>query len=556
MSAPRTDEPEALLTVDAAVPAEVEAREPVVEDAVVAAAPAFVDDDDMALLGTAAPADAAVDAEGGVTEAEPIIPPRSPSPERCPIDVRLEDLFGDFAAQDHAPIDPKEWDAETLIHEVFGAAMTDMDIFHEFHLETDADDHRISIIAQQQHEENLQACVDVFGENALETLGADLGFGAFEHSLSIATCTLPEDPFEVANRKRENPGLQVWLLEMFKVNPNRQSLHFETEPFHPASASRPESTDRKFFTPQNVIRYVKGSKGQVLSNARVVRWSDGSATLHVGCDVYELRSNQERNLTFLASHTHMKEEDGKERHNTFVEATQVDRHVVAVPAQGFINSVNEGLVHEKQALARRARPQEAVGFLSNAVPVLRNPKEIQANKGPEMTPEEAFMQFLRKKTQQRIEQQRREGIPFTAAQIIAMELDDLEAVTRATEDSTIDVRLAQLREEAKQANNARTVHRAAKTSSKFDRSTALQNLDGSGEAYAYGGEDDFEAAEDDEPQNGHGEGRVRSLSRRSDSNLAARSNGKRAPSESDEDERLGDLMDRREQARPVAPEYQ
>lgn len=52
------------------------------------------------------------------------------------------------------------------------------------------------------------------------------------------------------------------LLTLPTVYPNRQILHFDTVPFNPMTTRPKESTDRKTFTPQNIMMWTYEPKSK------------------------------------------------------------------------------------------------------------------------------------------------------------------------------------------------------------------------------------------------------------------------------------------------------
>eukprot|EP00331_Platyophrya_macrostoma_P020001 CAMPEP_0176473164 /NCGR_PEP_ID=MMETSP0127-20121128/42148_1 /TAXON_ID=938130 /ORGANISM="Platyophrya macrostoma, Strain WH" /LENGTH=463 /DNA_ID=CAMNT_0017868117 /DNA_START=1 /DNA_END=1388 /DNA_ORIENTATION=- len=77
-------------------------------------------------------------------------------------------------------------------------------------------------------------------------------------------------------------GHKLWLMELAKVDPNRQTLHADPTICLPDVIQPLLSSERRLFTTQNVMRWSYTAKSQTpVSNTRMVRWSDGSWTLHV-----------------------------------------------------------------------------------------------------------------------------------------------------------------------------------------------------------------------------------------------------------------------------------
>ncbi|CAD2216748.1 Leo1-like protein, putative [Angomonas deanei] len=183
-------------------------------------------------------------------------------------------LFGDDFElvldehEDAAGKDPSLFDAKKIISDFFSTAVSVDDIN----------------LDQKLSEKELTAQLD---ENYLEAL---LGKEAVN---SLANETYYE-PFSVLHssvpaQTAEGKAETKWLVEMPKIEPNRQILHADPKPFTTKRADVIESNDRMLYTPHNVIRWsYDKSRNTFLSNARVVRWSDGSITLHVGTDSHLL----------------------------------------------------------------------------------------------------------------------------------------------------------------------------------------------------------------------------------------------------------------------------
>lgn len=103
----------------------------------------------------------------------------------------------------------------------------------------------------------------------------------------------------------EDPNSTLVLAKMPTIFPNRQILHMDPTPYDPRQNDPsliPVTTDRRVYTPSNIVRWCIDRKNNVaLSNARLVRWNNGSFTLIVGSEIYELRGSTENALTMLAT---------------------------------------------------------------------------------------------------------------------------------------------------------------------------------------------------------------------------------------------------------------
>uniref|UniRef100_A0A7S1Q8K8 Leo1-like protein n=1 Tax=Neobodo designis TaxID=312471 RepID=A0A7S1Q8K8_NEODS len=461
-----------------------------------AAAP-IDDDDDDALLGVqaqptteqpaataeAADADALADAMDAAEPEEPVKPPTPPP--LYPPDLKMADLFGDFQPmrhQTHAE-DPELYDVLQVCHDLFGDGITEMELYRDLHIDVDIDDHRLHVVTEHKRLDDVQPIIDVFGDTAIDWFTHDMiAGGEFEHA-RVVECKRPVNPFSKAAR----PGRdEVWLMDMAKVHPNRQVLHLAPKPFDKNSALKPQNTPRDFFTPQSCIQWAKSKSGRVVSNARVVRWSDGSATLHVGADVYELPTNNERVLAMVARRSELIDGQAIDT-ETYVEAVPVARHVTAIPARGRPSSVNEALVREIQDAQKAHDPTTSLQYSAPGVPVIRS--DTERNKAPsdhrKLTDEERFLEIAR---QERERDQKKHG-KMTAMELIADELRAYEELCEATKGQTVaelvrqkDAELKAEHDRQKHARMARAIVDADGNvigqRSKFDRDTGLQTAGG------------------------------------------------------------------------------
>lgn len=93
----------------------------------------------------------------------------------------------------------------------------------------------------------------------------------------------------------------TWLLHLPSMSGNRRSLHIDGKPYDPKYPEAPmPSTERAIYTPLNVMRWAHDLSRDVdLSNARLVKWSSGSWTLHIGSDVYAVASDKTASLVVV-----------------------------------------------------------------------------------------------------------------------------------------------------------------------------------------------------------------------------------------------------------------
>lgn len=124
-----------------------------------------------------------------------------------------------------------------------------------------------------------------------------------ERPPDFITAVRPADSFAAFRSQKLHDGTvgthmsQVWLFDMPTTGANRQTLHVDPFPFRPELGVKPDNTPRALHTPLNTIRWAYDiTRDRKLSNSRLVLWSDGSATLHTGSDVYEIHDNVQREL--------------------------------------------------------------------------------------------------------------------------------------------------------------------------------------------------------------------------------------------------------------------
>jgi len=138
--------------------------------------------------------------------------------------------------------------------------------------------------------DDADAAGELFGEDDAEAAG-DL-FGSDdddEQQASAASVPAPNSAapvsFQLPALPRPPPDSKLFLVRLPNI------LAFQPRPFDPETfeeedAAEEEEMGGEKTRPENVIRWRESREtGEKQSNARVVTWSDGSMTLHVGSEV-------------------------------------------------------------------------------------------------------------------------------------------------------------------------------------------------------------------------------------------------------------------------------
>ncbi|KDN43246.1 hypothetical protein RSAG8_06213, partial [Rhizoctonia solani AG-8 WAC10335] len=190
-------------------------------------------------------------------------------------DATVEDLFGDEDdAVGEAPI------ADVAMSERQSSAAPSQ-------RESDADD---LTEAERKHRKNME-------------YEEEEGEPAEPQILREAEINIPKLPLPTSS------GNQYWMMRM----PN--FLKLDTKPFHNETYEGPqddyEGEERKesaiMLDVTNTIRWrwVQGESGEMKkqSNARIVKWSDGSMSLQLGTELFDINSNVEGSRVPPISHS-------------------------------------------------------------------------------------------------------------------------------------------------------------------------------------------------------------------------------------------------------------
>lgn len=422
-----------------------------------------------ALLAAAAePRDALLDELMAGDFSEVVVPPRSVSSRYSAAAPGAEvgsrslatydgisgahDLFGEHfhAVRDGDDIvDPEYLDAHTIMERAFGsyygeagdidASAGSAEALRQLVLEARGEDARLDLVEVFGPDINLKA------HKAHDLLREDASFG-------ILKSTLPQSSPALRRCKT------LWLVELAKVDPNRQILHADPLPYRPSQVTQPlVSTERRLFTSQNVMRwaYIK-ERQQYVSNARLVRWSDESYTLHVGRDMYELAVSTQNSLSALAAQNTVHKCGTSLSALTAVQG--YDERMIARTADAA--SIKEALVAENQK-HRATEVQNRVGIPFGA-PL---PKIDMKKHGKERTAVEEWVMKERDKRRKEILARAQAGRPMMIAEQLEAEQQMMEKIRTAAIE---DLRLEQEAEARESALRSGTGGRSRRQNLSYD----------------------------------------------------------------------------------------
>ncbi len=200
-----------------------------------------------------------------------------------------------------------------------------------------------------------QSVAEVFGDGAVELVVDALRRGVSGRRSQVVALPRPPltDMCGADQQKRAPPGgkpaaRDSWLLHMPVISKTRRSLHVERSPYVPGlSTVQRASNDRAIYTPLNVIRYAHDdSRGVDLSNARLIKWSSGKWTLHIGTDAYTVADDQTDTLVVIgqevdntaAAEFAPRGIDGAAARRIFVETVPYARRMQLQPADSVGNN--------------------------------------------------------------------------------------------------------------------------------------------------------------------------------------------------------------------------
>ncbi|RNF12014.1 hypothetical protein TraAM80_00574 [Trypanosoma rangeli] len=359
--------------------------------------------------------------------------------------LTIEDLFGDlFEVGDHRPVDPALLDTRKVLLSLFGDHVREEDVDFE-------DEKQVTLakeVADNKAEARFAAVEKCFGEAGAAALEDQCvePFGCLRSSLPAVPDLGPHE--------------ELWLADMPKIAPNRQTLHMEPQPFLPSQCKPLNSTDRMLFTTQNVVRWAhhKGTN-TFMSNARVVRWSDGSVTLHVGSDLFTLQHSKESAVTMLAGPVVVHK--GTVGVPAMVSALNPEKHLVVEGASA--SSIEEAVIAEN-ARFRSVSKRHSLAYSAPALPNI-NWKMTTAR----TTIEEYVMKEYNRR-QKLIEQRKREGRPMTLTEQMEMENELLQRLKTISAEELLEQQQEQQREAALRSAIRQQPH----SRGRFERATTLE----------------------------------------------------------------------------------
>ena len=380
-----------------------------------------------------------------VAEEEPLAPPPPAEPE---VIIRSwQELFGNIdrnaifprteGLEDEAPEegieDPELKDCLGAIRECFGPLVEDdIGLAQQVSVLRQA-------VAEAKMERSLEAVDECFGIECRTQLLSTKR--ARFTDLEIRTVPRPKNPL----RKLET-CTQRMLVEMPTIYPNRQTLHTETSRYAPEITRLQESTPRAVYTPQNIMRwsYIP-SKKTFLSNARLVDWSDGSSTIHVGSDVYEVFDSTDMSLHMVAQRSVTKEGD-----EVAVEAVPVNRHVVVRAAAGVSNSV-ETFIQYHSNKERAIELQSRVPVPLNQLPDFDVARDKRPPRKETISEEEEFVKTLRA---ERAKTLSKVGGRVSLTDYIKSEIEIFKMLEEARANGELKERLQKAKDEAAKKKQA------------------------------------------------------------------------------------------------------
>jgi hypothetical protein len=359
--------------------------------------------------------------------------------------------------------DPALVDTRAILQELFGAAVRedDVDIFKEERAGLDN-------VAKEMRL-NKELLVYAVGERYFGAASTQVLRSGEYVPFTLLESSLP--PAWVADRQRATSP--AWLLEMPAIYPNRQTLHADPRPCDPSTCDYLESSKSALYTPSNVLRWTMDGS-TCASNARMVRWSDGSVTLHVGGDVLSLTASQEPTLHLLGESLQV----GKA-------GMEIDALIGSIAPEKHFSVGLAGAVSVEAALAQERRQRE-LGNSDRNLPFadLTMPPIDWARPRKGRTIQEEYVREEYDNREKEMKRRIKEGRPMTLTEQLRLEAQLQDHVTGATAEELQAEREDALRQAALRAA-ARSEKRATKRS-RFDRDLDLHGGNG-----GYGQRDPF-----------------------------------------------------------------
>ncbi|CAG9582638.1 conserved hypothetical protein [Leishmania major strain Friedlin] len=392
------------------------------------------------------------------------------------LELTMQALFGPiFQVEERgraAAKDPALIDTQSILHDLFGGAIREDDV-HLFQDER----HSVEVLAREM-KMNKDVLVYEEGARYFGSAGADVLRADHNVPFTLLESSLPERWDE----KRERAAAPSWLLDMPVIFPNRQTLHADPRPCDPSTCAYLESNKFMLYTPTNVLRWSVSDKG-VSSNSRIVRWSDGSMTMHVGNDVLTLLPSQESTLNLLGETL----EVGKAgmEIDAVIASTVPEKHLTA--RLGEAASIEAALAQERRQrkLENRHRNLPYADFSMPPIDWARPRKGRSIHE-----------EFVREEYEMREREMKRrikDGRPMTLAEQLQLEARLQDHVTTASAEQLQAEREDQLRRAALKA--AQRAENRSQKRNRFDRDLDLHGATDSG--HGMGGDPFLRDKEDD-----------------------------------------------------------
>ena len=340
----------------------------------------------------------------------------------------MEDLFGEALRPDeleggaHEVLDPVLYDTTRQIDEIFHGLSEDEEAALLINPEAAARNLR-AISAHEEmaveFEDAQQALTDLFGVDVdVKQLAGEASTGTATSKNSFVKflySSLPEPP-------KIPHSDALWLVDFPKVEPNRQVLHVEPEPFTTTTTAK-HSDDRRLYTPHNVIRWTyRRNTKECLSNARLVMWSDGTTSLQVGKDLYDVVQSQEAAYNMIASPALLASKGHSEQ--ALIATVHPDEHLT-LKVHSAKNTIDHTLVHEGR-LQRAPQVTERLALADRVLPEFAD-KKVKPS---------AQEEFANRAREQRKRRMRTE--PMSLTEQFQMEFQLFDQLHRATAEDVED----------------------------------------------------------------------------------------------------------------------
>lgn len=376
--------------------------------------------------------------------------------------ITMKDLFGALFQMDTTtakqPIqDPTLVDTRSILFSHFGEFIREEDIELG---ETDDLTREMQANKEARHRAELERLFGVTGTDVLAAQSLE-PFGMLRSSLPTPPTLGPQE--------------EMWLVEMPKVEPNRQTMHADPQPFFPSSCTYLQSDARMLYTPYNVMRWTYlSAKKLFMSNSRIVRWSDGSSTLHIGTDVYSLQQAKSQAALHLLGNPAVVEK-GPVALPSLVATVKPDRHLV-LESTGAV-SVERAVITESLQ-HRTIASKQKLGYSTATLPAIDWTKPVKGR-----NPYEEYVAMEYDRRQKEMARRAKEGRPMSLAEQIEMEQEMLQHLRTTSAEVLLEQQNEARREAALRVARAQDA-RAAGTShrSRFDRDLGL-----GGDLSAFGG---------------------------------------------------------------------